>query len=78
MSIPGVNDRMAQIIKLIHDDPERILNVKDIESRFNISNFTARSDLKNLVELGFLHVIQVNKKKQNFIRGNDFNSLINL
>jgi Fic family protein len=76
MSIPGVNDRMAQIIKLIHDDPERILNVKEIESRFSISNFTARSDLKSLVEFGFLQVIQVNKKKQNFIRANKFDDLL--
>ncbi len=72
MKIPGVNDRMAQILKIIHDDPDRILNTKEMESRFNISNYTARNDLKSLVKLGFLEIIQVNKQKQNFIKSSTF------
>jgi len=77
MKIPGVNDRMAQILKIIHDDSDRILSIKEIESRFNISSFTARTDLKNLTQLGFLEVIQVNKKKQNFIKSADFEKSLN-
>lgn len=76
MKIPNVNDRMAQILKILHDDSERILNTKEIESRFNISNFTARSDLKNLVDLGFLEIIQVNKKKQNFVKSREFDNIV--
>lgn len=76
MKIPLVNDRMAQILKIINDDSDRILNAKEIESRFNISNFTARSDLRTLVELGFLEIIQVNKKKQNFIRSKNFQTVL--
>lgn len=72
MKIPSVNERMAQILKILNDDPDRILNIKEIENRFNVSNYTARTDLKTLVELGFLEVIQVNKKKQNFIKSNNF------
>jgi Fic family protein len=72
MKIPLVNDRMAQILKVLNDDSDRILNTKEIEARFNISNFTARSDLKMLVDLGFLEIIQVNKKKQNFIKSKKF------
>ena len=76
MKIPNVNDRMAQILKITHDDPERILTTKEIESRFDISNFTARSDLKALVDLGFLDIIQVNKKKQNFVMSNKFDKIL--
>ena len=72
MRIPGVNDRMAQILKIIHDDAERVLSIKEVESRFNVSSYTARTDLKTLVELGFIEVIQVNKKKQNFIKALNF------
>ncbi|MDR0801743.1 Fic family protein [Fluviicola sp.] len=72
MKIPGVNDRMAQILKIIYDDSDRVLNSKEVEKRFSISNFTARQDLKNLVELGFLEVVQVNKIKQNFIKSKNF------
>lgn len=76
IKIPQVNDRMAQILKIINDDPDRILNTKEIESRFNISNFTARSDLKMLVSLGFLEIIQVNKKKRNFIKSKNFDIIL--
>ncbi len=76
MKIPGVNDRMAQILKLMHEDSERILNIKEIESRFNVSNFTARQDLKALVDMGFLEIIQVNMKKQNFIKSKYFNEIL--
>lgn len=76
MKIPQVNERMAQILKIIHDDPDRILNIKEIENRFNVSNFTARTDLKTLVELGFLEIIQVNKKKQNYIKSSNFDDIL--
>lgn len=76
MKIPMINERMAQILKIINDDPDRILNSKEIESRFNISNFTARADLKMLVTKGFLEIIQVNKKKQNFIKAKDFELIL--
>jgi len=77
LKIPDVNDRMAQILKLIYEDPERILTTKEVESRFDISGYTARSDLKNLVALGFMESIQVNKKKRNFIRSENFDSVLN-
>lgn len=76
MKIPNVNDRMAQILKILNDDGDRILNIKEVESRFNMSNYTARMDLRTLVELGFLEMIQVNKKKQNFIKSKKFNDIL--
>lgn len=76
MKIPGVNDRMAQILKIVNDDSDRIFNIKEIQSRFDISSFTARYDLKGLVDLGFLEVINVNKKKQNFIKSKRFDSVL--
>ena len=76
MKIAGVNDRMAQIIKIIYDDPERVLSIKEIENRFLISNHTARTDLKQLVDLGFLEVIPMNKKKQSFIKSASFYKLL--
>lgn len=76
LKIPNVNERMAQILKIINEDSDRVLNIKEIESRFNVSGFTARTDLKALVELGFLEIIQVNKKKQNFIKSDNFDRVL--
>lgn len=76
VKIPNVNERMAQILKIMNDDDDRVLNSKEMENRFSISNFTARADLKMLVELGFLEVIQVNKVKLNFIKSKNFGRLL--
>lgn len=76
LKIPNLNERQAQIIKLLHDDPDRVLNSKEVENRFQTSNFTARSDLKGLVELGFLEIIQVNKIKQSFIKSAQFDKIL--
>ena len=76
MRIPSMNERMAQILKIVNDDSDRILTIKEIENRFDISNYTARSDVKALVDLGFLEVIQVNKIKQNFIKSRNFDAIL--
>lgn len=74
--IPNVNERQAQMLKILFDEPECIFTVKEVENRFVVSNYTARTDLNGLVNLGFLEVIQVNKIKQNFIRTVDFSIII--
>ncbi len=76
VKIPGVNERMAQVLRILDSDPDRILNIKEVQSRFDVSDYTARSDLKALVGLGFLEVVQVNKQKQNFIRSDGFDDIL--
>ncbi|KLT70580.1 Fic family protein [Flavobacterium sp. ABG] len=76
VKIPNVNDRQAQILKILNEDSDRVLSSKEMENRFGISNFTARSDLNNLESLGFLEKIQVNKIKHNFIKAKQFNKIL--
>ncbi|MBO9617938.1 MAG: Fic family protein [Niabella sp.] len=75
MKLPGVNDRTAQIIKIIYDDGDRVLTAKEIANLFNVSHFTARADLKSLQDLGFLEAVQVNKQKKNYIKSKNFGKL---
>lgn len=74
--IAGVNERMAQILKILLEDSDRVFTIKEIENRFQISNFTARTDLKQLVVLGFAEIIQVNKIKQKFVRSAKFEEVL--
>lgn len=76
LKINGVNERTAQILKILNDDGDRVLNAKEIASRFNVSDFTARNDLKSLESLGFLESIQVNKQKKSYIKSKNFNKYI--
>ena len=67
---------MALLLQLFHEEPEHILSIKEVEHRFQVSNYTARTDLKALVNMGFLEVINVNQKKQHFVRSPHFLQLL--
>jgi Fic family protein len=76
IKIPNINERQAQLLKIVYDNPEVVFNTKEIQNRFNVSNYTARTDLKGLVDLQFLEIIPVNKVKRNFIKSPYFNQLL--
>jgi len=74
--IQGINARQAQIIKIVQDNNNASFTVKEIESRFAVSNFTARTDLEGLVNLGYLSEIKINKVKRSYIKSEQFAILI--
>jgi Fic family protein len=62
----GFNDRQVVVIKDILKNKNQLFTVKQIESRFNVSNQTARNDLTRLVKKGILG------KKSQFFVSDDF------
>lgn len=75
--INGVNERQAIIIKWLYEEPDLMFSVKEIENRMMVSNQTARTDLENLVRIGFLETINLNKKAKGFSRSESFNEILN-
>lgn len=71
----GISDRQAMIIRLIRENPDYYFTVKEIENRFGISNQTARTDLQQLVDRGFLAKVMANRKEQRFIKGDQLDRL---
>jgi len=74
--IKGINQRQAQIIKIVQEKPNTFFSVKEIETRFSVSNFTARADLEGLVKLGYLSEIQINKVARNYLKSDKFDDLL--
>ena len=74
--LKNVNERQAQLLKLVFDQAEIVFNIKEVENRFSVSNYTARMDLKGLVKLGFLEMVAVNKVKRNFIKSKQFDEMM--
>lgn len=74
--IEGINQRQAQIIQLIKEQPDSVFTVKEIENRFSVSNFTARTDLEGLKKLGYMSAIQVNKVKRVYTKSTMFENLL--
>ncbi len=57
-----VNERQAEIIKQIIDEPDAILSINDIQGTFGTSYQTARTDLMELESIGYLKSKTVGKK----------------
>lgn len=74
--INGINERQALILKWLVEEPDLLFSVKEIETRFNVSNHTARTDLTGLESLGYLNTIDLNKKTRGFSRSSQFNRLL--
>lgn len=76
LRIGGLNERQGEIISWLRDNPNIILTVKEIETRFAISHPTAKLDMDGLVERGFITKVPVNKLKYNYFRADNFDELI--
>ncbi|HEU4717564.1 MAG TPA: Fic family protein [Bacteroidia bacterium] len=74
--IEGINERQAFILKWMHDEPDIILTIKEIETRFNISNQTARTDLTTLQKMGYLETMGLDKKTKAFYKSAEFEKLL--
>ena len=76
MKLGGINDRQAEILHWMQQEPDTLLTVKEIETRFMIANQSARNDLSDLVEKGYLEQVALDKKTKAFVRSKRFEKLI--
>ncbi|SFC85852.1 Fic family protein [Algibacter pectinivorans] len=72
LQLGNINERQAIILQKIEEDENRFFNVKEIENTFNITNQTARTDIEELVDQGFLKKVPINKKTYNYWKGDKF------
>ena len=76
LRIGHVNERQAEIIRMFHNEPNLILTVKDVQSKFYITPTTAKADIVGLVKQGILSEIAFNKVKKGYIRSSEFDELV--
>ena len=74
--IPGINERQAQIIRMVNGNSNVILISKELERVLNVSVKTIRSDLEGLVSLGLLDRVPMNKRLIGYTKGSSFESKI--
>lgn len=70
--LQGINERQAQIVKMLKDKPATFFTTSEIMLRFNISEKTARNDLRSLVSLGLMDEKPINRRKSGFSRSDGF------
>ena len=74
--IKGLNDRQLHLLRLFHDDSERVLSIKEVQNRYGVVYQTARTDLIALENLGLIKSTTSGKKKLIFVRTNDFENVL--
>ena len=77
MSLGNINERQARILQYFVEEPGDVVTVKDILNMFGVSTVTARKDLSELVEKGYLVELQINNVKRGYMTSDNFEELIN-
>lgn len=70
MTRGNVNLRQAMVLQHLAAEPHAILTVKDVQEQFSVSSMTARKDLADLVQQGYLSEIAINKVTRGYIKQN--------
>lgn len=64
----NINYRQAMILQRLKEEPNTIMTVKDVQEQFSVSSMTARKDLSDLVQQGYLTEIALNKVTRGYIK----------
>lgn len=76
LHLGNITSRQAQILSLCIDNPDIVLVSTDIVGKFGVAANTAKSDLKDLTEKGYLIEINLNGRTKGYIRSDKFEGLI--
>lgn len=68
MMAGNINQRQALILQRLKEEPDTIFTVKDVQEQFSVSSMTARKDLSDLVQQGYLTDIALNKVTRGYIK----------
>lgn len=64
----NVNQRQALVLQRLTEEPDTIMTVKDVQELFSVSSMTARKDLTDLVQQGYMKEIAINKVTRGYIK----------
>ena len=68
MKAGSINQRQALVLQRLTEEPDIIFTVKDLQEQFSVSSMTARKDLSDLVQQGYLEEIAINKVTRGYIK----------
>lgn len=73
--VEGLNDRQIHVIRKFYEDERRIMTIREVMTTFGVVYETARKDLLDLEERGFLERRIMGKKKFIFLRSSNFSKM---
>lgn len=76
IGVLNTNDRQRYVFKVIMENKHMIITPKELASQFDITTRTARTDLQELVEMGYLKITNINKRALGYVKSDEFENLI--
>ena len=76
IGVLNTNDRQRYVFKVIMENKHIIITPKELASQFDITTRTARTDLQELVKMGYLKITNINKRALGYIKSDEFEGLI--
>lgn len=73
----NINERQRYVIRTISESKHILFTPKELATQFGISTRTARTDLQELVAMGYLNTTNLNKRAIGYIKSGQFESLLN-
>ena len=74
--ISNINERQRYILKTILENKRTLFTPKELATQFDISPRSARTDLQDLVEMGYLSITNLNKRALGYIKSDRFEALL--
>lgn len=75
IGIQNINDRQRYVLRTIIESKRTLFTPKELATQFDISVRTARTDLQELVERGFLASTHLNKRAIGYVKSEQFEHL---
>ncbi len=76
VGISNINERQRYVLRTIAENKRTLFTPKELATQFNITTKTARTDLQELVEMGYLSAMHLNKRAIGYIKSEQFDALI--
>lgn len=74
--VEGISYRQSQILEWFYKEPSLLLTVNEAQSRLAVSNQSARNDLSELLNMGYINLININKVTKGYVVGDNFEVLL--
>ena len=74
--ITNINERQRYVLRIIYENKRTIFIPKELATQFGITTKTARTDLQELVEMGYLLATNINKRAIGYIKSDRFEEQI--
>jgi len=76
VGITNTNERQRYVLKTISENKRTLFTPKELATQFDISARSARTDLQELVEMGYLSTTNLNKRAIGYIKSDQFEELL--